>query len=364
MSIKKRILSNGETVYDIRVQYGGSRIAKTVRATQTQAKRVEAKIMLDLIDGKFDILKNKLNPKFSVYAEEYKQQVTWQKTYKETIRLVKILVSVFGKNKLTEITPQVWLTYRSQRIKQVTNASINREYSCLKKMLNDAIKSDEYLIQKNPIDKVKQLPEAPVENRDLEPWEYQKLLEAAPEYFRRILYFACNTGARQQEILSLKIRQIKLRDFSSEIELADTKSGKREAIPIHQGIIDLLQEIAKARGIDIKHLTEAQKEEYVFHGKYNNNRLFSVKKPMKTTFRKAGIPYHDFHTFRHFWTTEMFNAGIDVSIIQKIGRWRDLKTMLRYCHTRKPRELDAVNTLNEHLSKTAGNVIIEMPKKR
>ena len=189
MSIKKRTLSTGEVVYDIRVQYGGCRIAQTVRATQTQARRVESKIILDLINGKFDILKKKLNPRFSEYAEEYKQQITWHKSYKRTIQNIDQLSSDFGSRKLTEITAQSWLNYRSERIKTVANGTLNREYSCLKRMLNVAILSDEYLIGKNPLRDIKRLPEAPVENRELEPFEYHKLLEAAPEYFRRILYF-------------------------------------------------------------------------------------------------------------------------------------------------------------------------------
>ena len=82
-----------------------------------------------------------------------------------------------------------------------------------------------------------------------------------------------------------------------------------------------------------------------------------IRKQMQVTFQKAGIEYRPFHTFRHFWTSEMFNAGVDVGKIRKIGRWRDLKTMLRYCHSNKSEERDAVNALSSHLRRRPATVL-------
>ncbi|TDI90295.1 MAG: hypothetical protein E2O77_08560, partial [Caldithrix sp.] len=108
------------------------------------------------------------------------------------------------------------------------------------------------------------------------------------------------------------------------------------------------QKIAKDRNIDLKQLSVEQKEEAVFLG-LHGKPLKGVRKPLAKTFRRAGVEPKDFHTFRHFWTTEMFNAGVNVKTIQKIGRWTDLQTMLRYCHTQKSQENEAVNRLQTHL---------------
>jgi hypothetical protein len=32
-----------------------------------------------------------------------------------------------------------------------------------------------------------------------------------------------------------------------------------------------------------------------------------------------------------------------------MGRWGDMKTILRYCHSNKAEELDAINSLSEYL---------------
>ncbi len=352
MAIKAKKLKGDKTAYEIRVQNNKVRIKRVVRTTLTQARRIESEILQKLISGEYESLKRKENPLFRDYAEEYLKDVQWQKSLKLTKFLVRLLVKEFGNRRLTEIPPKDFLRYRTKRTQVVSNASFNREHSCLQRMLNVVIADDTFLINRNPLKSIKKLPEAPVENRHLTPEEYQKLLKAAPEYFRRIMFFACNVGTRLQETLSLQFKQIKIHDFGAEVELIETKSGKRETIPINKGVVEMLHIIARERYIDFKFLTEKQREQYVFLG-LSGGRLKSVRKPMHKTFKDAGLSYRDFHTFRHFWTTEMFNAGADVLEIQKIGRWRDLTTMLRYCHKRRNQEFDAVNKLHAHLSSAA-----------
>ncbi|NIT59789.1 MAG: tyrosine-type recombinase/integrase [Aliifodinibius sp.] len=352
MAIKAKKLKGDKTAYEIRVQHNKVRIKRVVRTTLTKAKRIESEILQKLISGEYESLKRKENPLFRDYTEEYLKDVHWQKSFRRTKQLVELLAKEFGNKRLTEITTKDFLRYRARRTETVSNATFNREHSCLQRMLNVAISDDGLLISKNPLRGIKKLPEAPVENRELTPEEYQKLLKAAPEYFRRIMFFACNVGTRLQETLSLQFKQVKIHDFGAEVELIETKSGKRETVPINEGVVELLDVIARQRGIDFRFMSEQEREQYVFLG-LRGERLKSVRKPMQRTFRDAGVPYRDFHTFRHFWTTEMFNAGADVLEIQKIGRWGDLKTMLRYCHKRRTQEYDAVNKLHQHLSSAA-----------
>ncbi len=57
----------------------------------------------------------------------------------------------------------------------------------------------------------------------------------------------------------------------------------------------------------------------------------------------------------------MFDAGADVATIKKIGRWHDMKTMLRYCHRDQVIEQHAVNQLAEFLNREPSKVL-EMKK--
>jgi hypothetical protein len=58
----------------------------------------------------------------------------------------------------------------------------------------------------------------------------------------------------------------------------------------------------------------------------------------------------------------MFNAGVDVGKIQKIGRWKDMKTMLRYCHSYKSEEREAIESLSSFLQRRVN--VLEMPTAR
>ena len=63
----------------------------------------------------------------------------------------------------------------------------------------------------------------------------------------------------------------------------------------------------------------------------------------------------------------MFNAGVDVGKIKKMGRWGDLQTMLRYCHSSRSEEQEAIEGLSSQLKKrpskvydftTSGNIAV------
>lgn len=355
MPIIKRQRNDGKVVFDVRAEYNGLRIQKTICTNYTSAKRLEARMLQDLIEGRHEILRQRKNPLFREYAEYYQQSVTWQKSYERTCRLIKHLVKFFERKCLTNMTVTDFIDYRTERLKQVKPATINREYACLKRMLNVAVMSDDYTISRNPLSEIKILEEKPAENRTLTLEEYHQLLEVAPEYFRRIIFFACNTAMRRTEIMNLRFGQIRIWPRGFEIELTDTKSGKRETVLLNQSTKELLLKIANERKIDLFNISEEDASQHVFLGKYGMP-LRDFRHPMKATFDKSGIPYRPFHTFRHFWTSQMFNAGIDVGKIKKMGRWGDLQTMLRYCHSSRSEEQEAIEGLSNQLEKRPSKV--------
>jgi hypothetical protein len=161
MSITPRRLNNGKTVFDIRIQYDKNRVSRTIPTTLTEAKRVESKILQDLIHGRFEILTKTENPKLSQYAKEYIRTVQWQKSHRRTIQLVNNLVKFLGDKRLTEITTKDFIDYRTMRLEKVSHATVNREHACLRRMLNLAIQSENYTIKKSPLKGLKILDEPP-----------------------------------------------------------------------------------------------------------------------------------------------------------------------------------------------------------
>ncbi len=67
-----------------------------------------------------------------IRARKLTSGITWQKNYDRTLQ-----------------------NYRTSRLKSVKPATVNREFACLKRMLNLAVKSDDYVIRHNPLCDIK-----------------------------------------------------------------------------------------------------------------------------------------------------------------------------------------------------------------
>lgn len=73
-------------------------------------------MLQDLIQGKYETFRKTENPTFSEYANRYIKSVKWQK---RTVQIVENLVKFFRKNRLTQITTQDFIDYRTMRLETV-----------------------------------------------------------------------------------------------------------------------------------------------------------------------------------------------------------------------------------------------------
>ncbi len=169
-------------------------------------------------------------------------------------------------------------------------------------------------------------------------------------------FLPATPACAKTKIVDLTFGQIKLRTLGIEIELVETKSGKREYVPLNRGCQELTQQIAGERRINLHKLPKKHLESYVFL--HETGRHFrDYRRSMEKSFAQAGLALRPFHTFRHFWTSQMFAAGNDVARIKEMGRWGDLQTMLRYCHTSNAERFDAANNLAKHLEKRPAKLV-------
>ncbi len=99
--------------------------------------------------------------------------------------------------KINRLNPGKVESYQKQRLlepspvrkgKSISPATVNRELSCLKTILNRAVKHD--ILNSNPITRVKKLPENNVRMKVLNPDEFERLLDACPDYLRPIVITA------------------------------------------------------------------------------------------------------------------------------------------------------------------------------
>jgi integrase len=152
-----------------------------------------------------------------------------------------------------------------------------------------------------------------VEVLPYEPKEIVRLLKAAEEkkdkQLTDLIRIAIYSGMRIEEICALKIADVTTDRMN--IKEAKTKSGIRE-VPIHSKLKDTF-----------KRLRKVSKDGYLISGLKPNKyekRHDAVGKRFGRL--KTGLGFksrqHTFHSFRHTVVTQLEQAGVEVSLIQRI----------------------------------------------
>ena len=143
---------------------------------------------------------------------------------------VQTLLRFFGGLKLVNLTPKEVATYRDFRLKEVSPASLKREFSILSRMLTVASRDWGIALPQNPV-KMISLPKVDnARTRRLEKGEEEKLLQGTNDKLTRAIVLALETGMRRGEILNIKRSHI---DFQKSILcIPSTKTDVPRTIPL------------------------------------------------------------------------------------------------------------------------------------
>jgi integrase len=252
------------------------------------------------------------------------------KTEKSTIRdesSFKHLSGFFEGMRLMDITPARVSEYKTLRRKEtgrkkepIKPATLARELEVLRHALNLAVREWEWL-EKSPFEKVRI---ERVDNRVerwLTPEEEAKLRGFSLPWLKDIIIFALNTGARQDEILSLKWPEVSLEGGT--VTFLKIKNKERRTIPINKTLRELLASKRKVRNIS----------GYVFASQAGikidaRNLLRAFYKVRKA----AGLQELRFHDLRHTFATRLVQAGIDLYVVKELLGHKTIVMTMRYAH--------------------------------
>jgi integrase len=319
--------------YTIDYWVDGRRIRESTHIMNLKAaERCLASRLGDVVQGKFSLEKVKRSPLFHDFSELY---LEWAKEHKKSWERdwysMKKLLPLFGNRKLSAINPFLVESYRTRRRESVSNATINREVSCLKRILNVAVEWKK--LQSNPISKVKPLREPKKTERFLDEEEARRLLTACNSSLRPIVLTALNTGMRKQEILGLTWDRV---DFNTRsIRLVETKNGEHREVPLNSTMLSLLEGLP-------------HEGEYVFRNS-RGLEYHCIKRVFESAQRKAQINHLRFHDLRHTWASWLIMGGVDLRTIQELGGWKSLSMLQRYTHLSGEHRLKAAETLDKRL---------------
>lgn len=287
----------------------------------------------------------KISEVISLYSEE-KEKDNNKETIKDKKRTYQSLMDLFGDIEINLFTKQELVSWKSTQLKQDIKATtINSKIGELNGLFEYALNNGFYtLSDKNPCEGLKIGKAAklratyegyePFSNDDLKSifnhQTYSNRLKKPDQHFLPLI--ALFTGARREELASLKAQNIKEIDGVWSIEIEEGKNeNARRIVPIHNKLIELgLLEYAQSiQDKSFPYLFPYLVDGANGRGK-NTGRQFStyIRDDLKiTNDRKV------FHSFRHTVITRLHTINSNKAhVIQLVGHEDDSVHFGTYTH--------------------------------
>lgn len=335
---KGNIIPRGSSIlFDF--YYKGQRIRATLPLSPHKKVHMEtAKIMMssiqyDIALDKFNLAKyfpdHPLVKKFQT-ASQIKisdQLEIWVKHKQDHLALSTLrdyksainhhLTPTFGDFTISELTTsQVrnWLYGLD-----ISNQRKNNILIPLRAIYDDAY-ADE-LIDRNPLDRIKQLPRKTQEPDPFTSDEMKLILNSCNGQIRNIFRLAFWSGLRTSELIALRWSDISFKKKSVHIRHVRTRTGDKDMPKTDSSVrnVELLAPALEALK-DQKQYTYEQ-DAYVFHNP-RTNQPWKHDGPLRKTAWKpalevAGVPYRKPYSTRHTYASMMLSNGVNPMLVAK-----------------------------------------------
>ena len=290
----------------------GQRKRERVGPSHRLAEDVLSKRKAEIAEGKFFPERQNAHVTFEEVSKLFWEQHAQYKKSADSIKLrLDRLVSMFGKRKLTDITPLMVQEMRNAIKCNATPATANRYHAILRTVFNKA-KDWKMFHGENPGSITHLEKEAPNRLRYLTEHEIKKMLVVCDARILPLVICALTTGMRRGEMLGLKWLDVDLNQRL--IYLTETKSGKAREIPIIDKLYALLSEMP-------------QTGEKVF-----DIPIITLRRCFDRALHEAGISGFRFHDLRHTFASHFIMRTGNLPALQCIlGHSTPVMTQ-RYAH--------------------------------
>jgi integrase len=314
----------------------GRRVRETVGPNKKVAEKVLSLRMTQVLENRYFPPNRALGRiPFNQFADMYLERVVLlMKSIRTERDRVKRWTREFGSRPLGQITRAEVEAWRREKMSKCRPATINRDLSRLRHMLNIAVEWE--LLEESPMQGMKFLRENNARTRYLSLEECQRLIAGciAP-HIRAIVTVALHTGMRLGEILNLRWQDL---DFPSGFILVrDSKNGQARQVPMDSLISTLLRSRPRLSDPDI-----------VFTSVLTGGRIVDIRAGFLNACKRAGITGLHFHDLRHTFASQFMMAGGDLYILRELLGHKSINMTQRYAHlspTYKVKAIDRMNTL-------------------
>jgi integrase len=305
------------------------RNGKAYRESTKSNKEADAKRLLKKREG--EIANGKLpgiyfdKVRFDELAEDFihDYRINNNKSVYRAENSVKHLKSVFEGVRVPNITtPKIQAYIEARMAEEAANATINRELSALKRMLNLGAK------QTPPkVDRVPHIPMLAEDNARQGFFEYGDFIalrNALPSHLYGFVTFGYKTGMRISEIAKLTWDKVNRDDWYIRLESTDTKNKHPRTIYLDDELTEVFQSQWEKRKAEGRLLP------YVFTNRTGTDRIKRFDKAWKQACKDVKIGIRHFHDFRRSAVRNMVRAGIPEQVAMKISGHKTRSVFDRY----------------------------------
>ena len=250
---------------------------------------------------------------------------------------------------------------RKRLKRKVSNATVNRELACLKKMFSNLVADG--VLDSNPARHVETLREENQPGRVLNRDEELLYLSEASQPFRDYAVILVETGMRPDELCRLRAGDVRLVAERPYLVVANGKTkAARRSIPLSTRAAEVLaRRIGEAKG------------KYIFAGgrrgedpnspavKFSNAHYGALKRSQIDRANRTGTPGTcTLYSFRHTFATRFLERrpGDLLTLAALLGH-SSLRMVMRYAHPSDNHKFDAIRSLEgEPAKKTTGSTSI------
>jgi integrase len=250
---------------------------------------------------------------------------------------VRNLRKFFGLDRALDITTDRIRKYTAMRQgEDVTNATINRELSALKRMFSLSLQAGKL----NSRPHVPMLEENNARQGFLDHGNYLKLCEALPKYLLDPFTFLYYSGWRVSEMRSLEWRDVDLAGKVVRLRPEVSKNKDGRVLPLSGELLQVFARAKRHRRLDCR---------FVFHKK--GKPIGDFKKSWKTACKDAGLEGTLVHDMRRTAVRNMVRAGIPERVAMAMSGHKTRSVFDRYNIVSESDLQEAAGKLQRHLEK-------------
>ena len=310
------------------IKYSG-RNGKVFRESSKSTKKMVAKSLLDKREG--EIIEGKTPGIFfekvtflelaDIFLMDYR--INQKKSLVRAERNTNHLKRFFEYDKAVDITSHRINLYIEMRLmEKAARATINRELSALKRMLNLGAQHEPPLVNRVP--KIRMLQEDNVRTGFFEHSDFLRFREKLPEYLKGFVTFGYKYGWRFREISTLTWAQVDRTRWTIRLEVGTTKNKAGRIMFLDSELKEIFQKLWNQRKASAKLIP------YVFPNSKGTGKIADFRNAWNNALKESKVQRKLFHDLRRTAVRNMVRAGIPEKVAMQISGHKTRSVFERY----------------------------------